>query len=587
MGNEFGAKERDQGPKRMFWLRFFAMLCLLLHPAAFGLSAYAAKIYPSEGSAAAEFLEIGVGARAVGMAGAYTAVSDDPYAMYWNPAGLALLKDRNLAFTHNDYFSGLSQEYAVYSMPAPRVGILPAGSVRNGVMGVSLNYLNYGNALERRSGDYEGGNNLSPVEGKFGAYDLAFALGYGGSLGPGFRAGAELKFIRQNIDTKYGDSAALDLGALYDFDWHGRAFTAGFAVQNLGPGIKFVARRYPLPLTARAGLSTRLYGNSLLLSLDVFKPLDNYPSLAAGLEQRLGERLFLRTGYSCREYGNEAGGLSGFTLGLGFLSGPFSFDYAFSPFGALGNTQRFSAALRFAGPGPGKKERSGKVPAPAALLSVRTLEFRVEQKPLSVSRSGVTGMVRAEAVDAGIAAAQAGLISSAAVPAANLSSAAAAAVVPSTGEAGVVLSSAISSAAQEAGPPAVPPQIAGAQALSAGISEGVSLRALSFVTIMRGQEQATMAVTEGELPTAVLEKFPVASGPLRAWQLPALPPGLKGDIKLEFEAGKMQGSGGAVLYFFAGGVWKAGETKAVDCGERICRYSASVPYGQYYAVAVK
>jgi hypothetical protein len=36
------------------------------------------------------FMRIGVGARPVGMGGAYTAVADDANALFWNPAGLAL-----------------------------------------------------------------------------------------------------------------------------------------------------------------------------------------------------------------------------------------------------------------------------------------------------------------------------------------------------------------------------------------------------------------------------------------------------------------------------------------------------------------
>ena len=40
-----------------------------------------------EGAHAAEFLSHGVGARALGMGGAFVAVADDATATYWNPAG--------------------------------------------------------------------------------------------------------------------------------------------------------------------------------------------------------------------------------------------------------------------------------------------------------------------------------------------------------------------------------------------------------------------------------------------------------------------------------------------------------------------
>ncbi|MBN2354895.1 outer membrane protein transport protein [candidate division KSB1 bacterium] len=47
--------------------------------------------------------ELGVGARAIGMGGAYIGVADDYAAAYWNPAGLAQIRrmEFNLGFSHN------------------------------------------------------------------------------------------------------------------------------------------------------------------------------------------------------------------------------------------------------------------------------------------------------------------------------------------------------------------------------------------------------------------------------------------------------------------------------------------------------
>ena len=42
------------------------------------------------GTTAAKFLHINVGAKAVGMGGAFTSIANDATAMYWNPAGLSL-----------------------------------------------------------------------------------------------------------------------------------------------------------------------------------------------------------------------------------------------------------------------------------------------------------------------------------------------------------------------------------------------------------------------------------------------------------------------------------------------------------------
>ncbi|MCH7761897.1 hypothetical protein IIA15_10945 [candidate division TA06 bacterium] len=49
------------------------------------------------GSNAAAFLDIGVGARAMGMGGSFVAIADDATATYWNPAGIGRLRDPELA----------------------------------------------------------------------------------------------------------------------------------------------------------------------------------------------------------------------------------------------------------------------------------------------------------------------------------------------------------------------------------------------------------------------------------------------------------------------------------------------------------
>ena len=56
-----------------------------------------------------EFLSIGVGARAFGMANTVVASVDDVTAGYWNPSGLVNQEEKlQVGFMHSNYFSGLA-----------------------------------------------------------------------------------------------------------------------------------------------------------------------------------------------------------------------------------------------------------------------------------------------------------------------------------------------------------------------------------------------------------------------------------------------------------------------------------------------
>ena len=58
-------------------------------------------------------LGMGIGARAISMSGAFTAVADDASAVFWNPAGLAQLAD-NQVYLSGDYPGGFSSAGIAY-----------------------------------------------------------------------------------------------------------------------------------------------------------------------------------------------------------------------------------------------------------------------------------------------------------------------------------------------------------------------------------------------------------------------------------------------------------------------------------------
>src|SRR6266478_3475489 len=85
------------------------------------------------GTSGGTLLNIPVGAGAVGMGEAYTAMADDVSSLYWNPAGIAILNQSEASFTYSQWLKDLT--YHNVSVATP---------LENGGIGASLSYLSYG-----------------------------------------------------------------------------------------------------------------------------------------------------------------------------------------------------------------------------------------------------------------------------------------------------------------------------------------------------------------------------------------------------------------------------------------------------------
>jgi len=106
------------------------------------------------GNSWAGFIDTGQGARPVAMGRAFTAVSDDIHAVFYNPAGMAQLKGLAATTMYARLYPGLSDVDLNYGLLAAAVPLSFLGKIGVGVTNLSLDmykenmlYISYGRSL--------------------------------------------------------------------------------------------------------------------------------------------------------------------------------------------------------------------------------------------------------------------------------------------------------------------------------------------------------------------------------------------------------------------------------------------------------
>ncbi len=289
----------------------------------------ASRAQSTSGTDAGVFLLLPTGAQAVGMGQAFVAAAGGSESVWWNPAGLASQKKRELSIHHSQTIAATGDVLAF---------VLPS-NVR-GVLALSVNILNPG---EQQVTDEQN----QPV-GVILPRDLVFAATYAKSFGEHFNAGLTYKVIQFRVDcsgqcatvgTFVNSSHAADAGLQYHIA-AGSPLTIGFAMRNFGGKVKggSTGAGDALPTRTDAGF---LYH---IVALDKYLK-DTQVNGAASVVTTRGEsgagfrigtdivyqnEVHFRAGY----VGNANNNDSSASLGFGIRSGTLVFDIARS-FGGL------------------------------------------------------------------------------------------------------------------------------------------------------------------------------------------------------------------------------------------------------------
>ncbi|MBI2362491.1 MAG: type IX secretion system membrane protein PorP/SprF [Elusimicrobia bacterium] len=362
--------------------------------------------------ARAAYDDVGVGARVTGLGGAFTAMADDVYSVYYNPAGLGTLDRPMLGTTYSRLHMGLSDDSALQNSFLAYAAPIRHG--RQGAWGTAFNYFTLDSLYSETS--------------LYGSYGRRL---FADQLPNGLYAGASLKMLRRSLSgTDVADNAVsntgarlgtpdpvlqnasktnidLDLGFLYRIR---PRLSAGLMVQHLTePNIAFASNDTDaLGRNVKLGLAWQTGWTSIAGEFDLLKAPDGstdkvgtlafekwLPTLVHG---SFGVRTSV--GVGSREYRQ-------LTAGLSYRIHRLQFDYGFTlPIGTIQDTfgtHRMGLSMRF-----GRPRGTEPQMAEAILENLRDLadvnspEFRAQSEELALyKRTAQVEFLRQARVDTG------------------------------------------------------------------------------------------------------------------------------------------------------------------------------------------
>tara|TARA_B100000427_G_C15493524_1_gene588748 strand:- start:770 stop:1813 length:1044 start_codon:yes stop_codon:yes gene_type:complete len=321
----------------------------------------------------AAFLEIGPGARSLGMGSAYVSVANDASSLYWNPAGIVNVSRPEVQSFYTPWLVETQYYY--------NTAVVPLGPYGN--LGFSFTAITMDEMIVRTVQDPE----PSDYGQKFDAGNISMGIAYAKKLTDRFSFGFQTKFIQESIWQMNAQGFAVDIGTLFITK---RDLRIGMSVSNFGGKLGMEGNntlvdidvdeniygnndridgnlgtaKWPLPLMFRFGISrefTFASNMKCLFAVDAIHPNNNPEYLNIGLEYSAMDMVFLRVGKSHTFYelsfqeddqnigiGPEQGLSFGAGVKYQIPRGPMiNIDYVFTDFGIFNNIEGYSISFTF------------------------------------------------------------------------------------------------------------------------------------------------------------------------------------------------------------------------------------------------
>ncbi len=291
-------------------------------------------------------MSLGVGAKALGMGGAFVGVANDVTASYWNPSGLCQLDRKQLSFMHAETFGSLlNHDFIAFALPLKE-------NLSNSTIAFSLLRLGGGGIkitdLEKRGVDISDSNRVVLLREESHA-DYAFLFSYAHPIRPNLFWGANLKIIYRHLVNNSAFGLGADLSFLakpYHF------LSLGANLMDINPTVLYYDNGTPETITPTTkfglGIKHEIKDFSFLFASDADVRYEGRKFSAQywigeiSWDMHYGVEILYRKNLAAR-LGFDQGD---FTAGAGFLIRQFGLDIAFLSHEELDNTYRISLLVR-------------------------------------------------------------------------------------------------------------------------------------------------------------------------------------------------------------------------------------------------